>query len=219
MNWDPVGDQLLIFAWALISICLYDTLYTLWDVNHQAIYPDKFRNMDERRTAAGFGTVIGMTGIVASSVVPPFLATTGEPSTYRSMAWIVGAVAFFLFFLMLPGSREDKGTIAKHAERREIEAKLPKEGFFKTAGRVLGNKRFILKALFFFGYQAAVAILSASAPYTTTYLIGDSGVLMFVMGSMLLGALVSVPIWVLISNILDRKVVWKVLKELPKLLV
>ena len=198
--WPNWPNQYKVFTWLVVTICIYDTLYTLWDVNHQAIYPDKFRGMEERRTAAGFGTVIGMTGIVAASIVPPMLAQPGVPDSYRTMAWVVGGVAFFLFFLMIPGSREDKGTIAKHAERRAIEAKLPKQGFFKTAGRILSNKRFMFKALFFFGYQAAVAIMSASAPYTTTFVLGDPDSLMFVMGAMLLGALVSVPFWVLISN-------------------
>jgi glycoside/pentoside/hexuronide:cation symporter, GPH family len=198
---NPIWEnQWKVFWWLLISICLYDTFLTIWDVNHNAIYPDKFRGMEERRTAAGFGTVIGMTGIVVASIIPPMLRTQGIPESYRTMSWMIGAVAFFLFFLMIPGSREDKKTIAKNAERREIEAKLPKSGFFKTAGRVFSNKRFVLKALFFFGYQAAVALLSASAPYTTGFIMGNGDLLMYVMAAMLLGALVSVPFWVLISN-------------------
>ena len=42
---DPVGNQWLIFGWFLGSICLYDTLLTLYDVNVLSLFPDKFSGL------------------------------------------------------------------------------------------------------------------------------------------------------------------------------
>ncbi|MFW9939327.1 MAG: MFS transporter, partial [Candidatus Thorarchaeota archaeon] len=72
-NWDPVGDRWSIFLWYLLTLCLYDTLFTLWNVNATALYPDKFRDLNERRTATGIGTLIGMIGIVCAMTIPPLL--------------------------------------------------------------------------------------------------------------------------------------------------
>jgi GPH family glycoside/pentoside/hexuronide:cation symporter len=205
LSWDPVKDQWSIFIWLLISICLYDTLFSLWDINVRSMYPDKFRGHGERRTVAGIGTIIGMSGIVASSVIPPLFIRFGVPETFRIQAMVLIGVGLVIFFFMIPGIREDEKIKARYQERLRKAKEEEVESFFKAAKSVISNKRFMLKMLIFFGYQAAVALLAASALYMVIFVIGmEAWFLSILMGAMLLGAFISVPLWVKLSHKLNN---------------
>ncbi len=205
LTWDPVRDQWSIFIWLLISICLYDTLFSLWDINVRSMYPDKFRGHGERRTVAGIGTIIGMSGIVVSSVIPPLFIRFGVPETFRIQAMVLIGVGLVIFFFMIPGIREDEKIKARYQERLRKAKEEEVESFFKAAKSVISNKRFMLKMLIFFGYQAAVALLAASALYMVIFVIDmEAWFLSILMGAMLLGAFISVPLWVKLSHKLNN---------------
>lgn len=195
LSWDPQTDQWLIFGWALLSICLYDTLFTIWNVNALAMFPNKFRSSGERKTATGIATILGMTGIVAGSIIAPMFIIKGSPETYRTSAWISVGLGIIFFFIMLPGMIESPKMKERYKEFRKIAAEK-KEPFITTTKRVISDKRFMIKTSHFFGYQAAMVFISASAPFIITYIIkGDLETLGILMGIMLLGAFGSIPFW------------------------
>ena len=205
LTWDPVKDQWLIFTWLFVSICLYDTLFSLWDINVRSMYPDKFRGIGERRTVAGIGTIIGMSGIVASSIIPPLFIRFGVPESFRIQAMVLIGVGLVIFFFMIPGIREDEKIRARYQERLRKAKEEKVESFFKAAKSVITDKRFMLKMLIYFGYQAAVALLAASALYVIIFVIGmEAWFLSILMGAMLLGAFISVPLWVKLSHKLNN---------------
>ncbi len=196
LNWDPISDQWLIFAWALISVCLYDTLFTLWNVNATALFPDKFRGLDERRTATSLGTLLGLMGIVAGSIVAPLFITEGVPESYRVSAWMLVGIGIILFFGMVPGMFENSVMRSRFQEFRAKAERIEREPFLKTTKRVVTDRRFMAKTTYFFGYQAAAVFISASAPYMITFVIrGDIETLGILMAMMLIGAVISIPFW------------------------
>jgi len=201
LNWHPVNDQWLIFAWFLITLIIYDTLLTLWNVNATAMYPDKFKGSSERRLATGIGTLMGMIGIAVGSIIPPMFIAAGLPETYRTMAWIGVGIGIILFFLMIPGIRENPKMRRRYQQYRMVAKEQEQEPFLKTAKKAIKDRLFMMKVIYFFGYQAAVALLSASGPYMITYVIqGDAGTLGILMAFMLIGALISMPIWTIIAQ-------------------
>ncbi len=201
---DPVRDQWTIFAWLLVSLCIYDTLLTIWNVNVVSMFPDKFRSLPERRTAAGIGTIVGMAGIVISSTVPPLFIRFGVPETFRTQAWIMGAVALIILVFMIPGIREDEKTRIRYQARLLKMREEELESFFKSAKKVISNRRFMVKMQFFFGYQAAVGLLGSSALYMIIFVIDvEAWYLGILMGFMLLGAFISMPFWVKLSHRLN----------------
>lgn len=203
-NLDPQKDQWIIFFWLLISICLFDSLYTVWTVNTLSMYPDKFPGLNERRTAAGIGAIVGMAGIVASSIIPPLFIDQKEQSTFIIASWVIIIVAFFVILLMIPGIRENEEIRKRYQERKEKDKELEPKSFFQTSKEVIENKRFLVKVIFFFGYQAAVALLQASALYMVIYVMdADTLFLSILLGSMLLGAFISIPLWIKLSQRLN----------------
>jgi GPH family glycoside/pentoside/hexuronide:cation symporter len=201
LNWDPVNDQWLIFWWYLISICLYDFFIAIWDVNVLSVFPDKFKSLNERRSVQGFGTIFGILGLVLAAVIPPMFINEELAITYRTSALVTMGVALLLLIVAIPGIWENKKVQKLYKDRRTLEKKGDIESFFKTAKIVLTNRRFVSKALHFFGYQVAAVMIQTSAFYITTYILDSpANTITLLLGAMLIGAFVSVPLWTYFSK-------------------
>ncbi|MCP4763901.1 MAG: MFS transporter, partial [archaeon] len=202
LDWDPVDNQWQIFLWLLFSLCLYDIFFTIFDVNAISLYPEKFRGQKERRTAQGFGTILGIVGLVLSFIIfPSFL--TEDPASYPRAASVTVVIGFFIFFMILPGVFENKKIRDEYSQRKNKIKDKKVESFLSSAKIVLKDRIFMVKVLFFFGYQAAVGLIQASALYMVIFILGDteeSFSFTILMAAMLVGALITVPIWLSISN-------------------
>jgi len=198
---DPETHKWAIFAWYTISLCVYDLFGTLFDVNAVSLFPEKFRGLNERRTVQAFGTILGIIGLVMAAIIPPMFITTGVASTYKNSAWVTVVIGLVLLLFMLPGTFESKKVRELYRQRRETMKGEKPAGFFKTAKIVLSNKRFVSKIILFFGYQVGVVMLQMSAFYITTYLLdAEASTISYLLGSMLVGALIFVPIWMIVSK-------------------
>ena len=204
IEWDPTVDpsyNLPVFAWYLFTICLYDTCNTLFDVNVLSLYPDKFKGLNERRTVQGFGTILGIIGLVLAAIIPPMFIVTGVKETYRTSASVTMGLGVFIFLLVIPGIWEGKKIRERYQQRREMQKGEKMEPFLKTTKIAISDKNFRAKVILFFGYQVGAVMLQYSAFYISTYLLDEeAGAVTLLLGSMLIGALISVPLWVFISN-------------------
>lgn len=191
------AHQLEIFLWYVFSLCIYDTALTLYDVNVISLYPDKFSGLKERRTVQGYGTILGITGLVMAFILPSMLfIDTFVAGTYVQASTFTVIVGFFLFLLVIPGVYEDKKVRKLYEQRKEIKEAQHLESFLKSNFRVLKDRTFMIKAIFFFGYQVGGVMIQTSALYISAYLLdmGDDAI-MYLLGAMLLGALISTPLW------------------------
>ncbi len=204
LQWDPIADpshQLPVFGWYLVSICLYDTMNTLFDVNVLSIYPVKFRGLDERRTVTGFGTIIGIFGLVISAIIPPMFIITGVRSTYVNAALVSVGMGFLFILLFLPGVWEDKRTREGYEQLQKVKEEADVESFFKTTKKTITDKRFMGKVILFFGYQVGAVMLQYSAFYIVTFSLDiEASGITLLLAAMMLGALISVPIWFRMSK-------------------
>jgi GPH family glycoside/pentoside/hexuronide:cation symporter len=199
---DPVADRWQIFAWYVLSLCLFDLFGTLYEVNVISLYPEKFRDLNERRTVQAFGTLLGIIGLVLAATIPPMLITTGVAATYRNSALLTVIVGLFLFLLMIPGIFETLPVRELYRRRREgIDQGDRLGGFFATVRSTLSNRRFVGKVSLFFGYQVSVIMLQTSALYIVTFILdAPASTISLLLGSMLVGALISVPMWMVVSQ-------------------
>ncbi|TFG16005.1 MAG: hypothetical protein EU535_00160 [Promethearchaeota archaeon] len=204
-EWDPIADPSYnwpVFFWFLGTLCLYDTTNTLYDVNVLSVYPDKFQGLDERRTVQGFGTILGILGLVLAATLPPMLITTGIRETYRNAALLTLILGVIFFLFMIPGVREDDALKELNRQRRQLykEEEEP-ESFIKMAKSAIGNKNFMAKVALFMGYQVGAVMLQYSAFYIVTYILDEeAGAITYLLGAILIGALISVPLWVTLSH-------------------
>jgi GPH family glycoside/pentoside/hexuronide:cation symporter len=196
-----IQNQWLIFFWYLGTLCLYDTLLTIYDVNVISLFPDKFTGLNERRTVQGFGTILGIFGLVLAAIIPPNLVNDTYPATYGTMGWVSSIVGIFIFLLVIPGVWETKRIKDLNAQRRRMHEGQEMERFFKSAKIALSNRRFMMKTLFFWGYQIGAVMLQTSGFYITTFILDeDPSVFTYLLGAMLIGALISTPLWTYFSK-------------------
>jgi GPH family glycoside/pentoside/hexuronide:cation symporter len=198
------ANQWSIFLWYVISLCVYDTFLTLYDVNVISLFPDKFKDVDERRSVQGFGTILGIAGLVLAFTLPSILFINKDQyaaTNYTQAALFSVIVGCFVFLLVLPGVFEDKKVRQLYKQRKESGIIEHVEPFFTSSLRVIKDKTFMGKVLFFFGYQVGGVMIQTSALYISSYLLGmKSDAIIFLLGAMLLGALISTPLWTFFAH-------------------
>ena len=203
---NAAANQGKIFGWYVATLCLYDVFGTLFDVNALSIFPEKFRSANDRRTVQAFGTLLGIVGLVLANVIPPLFLKTGVASSYRTSALVTTGVGVLLFVFMIPGLYETPQMRQMYKNRREmLDQGQVQIGFFATMKAVFSNRRFLGKVILFFGYQVSVVMLQTSTLYIVTFLLdAEPATTSLLLGSMLVGALITVPLWMVISKKLNN---------------
>jgi GPH family glycoside/pentoside/hexuronide:cation symporter len=203
-------NQWLIFGWYVGTLCFYDTMVTLYDTNVLAVYPEKFRTLGERRTTQGFGTILGILGLVLAAVPPMFFVgeDTLVASGYVANAWFSVGFGVILWLFTIPGIFEDKRVRDLRFKRKESGEKQEIEPFIKSTVTVVKDRNFMLKMIHFFGYQVGAVMTQTSAYYVVTYILLNQTSITILLLSMLIGSLISVPIWNYVAHKLNdnRKV-------------
>ena len=121
-----------IFVWYVVSLLLYDTTYTIFDINASSLFPEKFEKPYERRVVQGWVTLLGILGLVLAFVITGFIVNQNNPESYRIGAfWTFGGEFFFLI-LFIPGLYEPKKLREKYKHREGVKGQA-NEPFLKFA--------------------------------------------------------------------------------------
>ena len=187
----------LLFAWMVVFVCAYDFCYSLWEVNYQGVFPDKFRSAEERTKAASIATFIGVFGIALGSVLPPLFYTYGKPETFLKSALIISGVGLAGTLLIRKGVSETPEMIQRFNRKIQEEEKTKTPSFFSSLVSSLKHREFLALVIMLFLYQSACMCMTSSVNYVA------HGVLGFEKGSattpifagMLIGALLSILLW------------------------
>jgi GPH family glycoside/pentoside/hexuronide:cation symporter len=203
-TYDAVGGAWILFAWLLFTTCLFDTFHSIFFVNFQSLFVDKYRSVQERRTASGIYIMIGVVGVALGSILPPLIFNTTEAGitdfpSFALQGLVVALITFVGFALAIPGSREDQVTIdlylASQTEERE------KTSFFKSLWTALKQMPFLAFMVFYFLYQSLVETMQASVQYTVKYsLLMDESASTLIFAAFLVGVLISSPIWTMYAR-------------------
>jgi hypothetical protein len=102
------------------------------DISGLSLFPEKFRSPNERRTAQGYGTILGILGLVMGFLITGFafpetmdtLTRPEQMSFYRLAATYSLIGGFILFPLVIPGISQAAGRIRaghpdKHCDRSD----------------------------------------------------------------------------------------------------
>lgn len=195
---DPVSGAWIIFGWLVFSTCLFDTFNSIFFVNYVSLFPDKFRTVEERRKATGIGTIVGIFGVALGAIIPPLLYTFGNLGSYMIQAGGIIIIGLIGMCLLIPGSREDRETIDRYLETQD---KTERESFFGTLKMVLKQRSFVVFIIAYMLYRGMVISMMASIPFIIGFVLeleAASATLIFV--GLLLGALISIPLWVIFAQ-------------------
>ena len=78
----PFKDQMGMFIWLLITLMLFETFYSLWQINWLSIYSDKFRSQKERTKVSSLGALAALLGVALGITLPPLFIIYGNLDSY-----------------------------------------------------------------------------------------------------------------------------------------
>ncbi|MFX0093486.1 MAG: MFS transporter, partial [Candidatus Hodarchaeota archaeon] len=204
---DPaLFDGLLFFLYFTIIICAWDSLYTLVDINQQALFPEMFAP-EERASVNVWRFAFAGLGLLVAVALPPIIAETvgtAQNPNYGAPGLIFGLLGLLTYALTFIGSKE----------RPELQLEEPLD--LKAGLQRLLNRSFAT----FVGYNLAINYIAALAPgmipFYMEYVVSDYtlpllGELSFgtastiVLGVMFIVGIISVPFWGLIIQKLGAR--------------
>lgn len=195
----PFTDNLGIFLWLLITICIFDLFFSFWMTNWLALFPDKFRSHKERTKVGGFTTVLGLLGMAFGMLIPPLFITYGIKETYIIAALVVTIIGVFVALAMISGMREDEDL-----RERSLQLSIKSEdqkSFFEIMKFALKQKNFVIYLIAYLATIILMVLMLSSVYYMVRYiLLMEAEIEIYVMGSFLIGVLISVPLWVKLSR-------------------
>ncbi|TFF85449.1 MAG: MFS transporter [Promethearchaeota archaeon] len=190
---DPKRDWIILFLWLLVTICLFDTFFSMFDTNYNGLIPDKFRTDEQRLRISSFEVGLGIFGTVAGVVIPPILITYGVRSSFLTMAIVIGIIGIILIILQIHGIREDKSMIDRYFKTAE---QLEKVTFFDMIKIAVKQRSFLGYLLLYTLYQATIALLLGSIPYLVRFILKEEAITeSYILLGYIIAGLASVPLW------------------------
>ncbi|MFX1451697.1 MAG: MFS transporter [Promethearchaeota archaeon] len=196
-------NEIYIFLWILIILCLFDTLFSFLTINWQSIYPDKFRSQKERTKIGAIQIIMSLIGMVLGLSFPFLIITQKAPGenipSYFLMGWIVSVIVLITIILMIPGMREDREMIDRMLKKDKQKEK--KKNYIEKIKYAAKQKNFVSYLFAYLAQNVVMALLLSSLPYWIQYVSHiDSSLLPVLIFSFLLGSLVSVPLWLWVAR-------------------
>ncbi len=208
---DPTSGAFFLFAWMLITMCLFDTFHSLFFVNFMALFPEKHRSNKERRIASGIYIPIGVIGVALGALVPPLIFKypgTAAPDvvlqSFIVQGVVIALISLIFMLLAIPGFREDKDLVEQYLVTYERNPE--RESFFKSLVIALKQKSFVVFMVMYTMYYCLIVMMQNSLNYEVGYVIDQvPGITVNLMAtlifaSFLVGVIVSSPFWVKYSQ-------------------
>jgi len=159
--WNPPNAFLAttskLFAYFLTIICLYDTFFTIVELNYSAVYPEMYPELKDRSAVTAYMQGLYMIGSLIGTALPPLI--------YGGLGWkymgLILGVAIFLFkMISLLGIKEEK------VYSLEIQPSL-----WKSLSLTLKNKSFLAAVIANLLAIYATGMITAIAPFYTKYVL------------------------------------------------
>ncbi len=190
---DPNSDALFLFFWLLITICLYDTFNSMYDVNYNSLIPDKFRTDKHRMKLSSFAVAFGIIGVVLGAILPPMLITYGDKASFFRMGVIVSILGIVILLLLIPGIKEDQEMIDRALR---VDAQKEQLGFFKMMKVALNQRNFVAYLCIYTFYQAVVVLMIGSIPYVVRFILKEEAIVeAYIFLGYIVTGLISIPFW------------------------
>ena len=196
----PFRDQFGMFIWLIITICAFELLFSLWQINWLSLFPDKFREPKERTRVGAWTTIWGVIGIALGVLIPPLIIEYANVTTHILAAIVVTFIGFIMVLFALPGMREDEDVIAR--QLKVLERQKEKDSFIDITKTVVKDKNFMAYVLTYLGHQVLTVMMLASLPYWNKYILGspDPDLETIMSAGFLVAVLASVPFWAYIGK-------------------
>jgi GPH family glycoside/pentoside/hexuronide:cation symporter len=193
------SSSLFIFLWLIFTTCLFDTFNSLFFINFQAQFPNKYRTNKVRRSASGIVTVIGTLGIAVGALIPPLLISYENPESYILQSIIVTIIGAFFFLLGIFGWREEQTQIDEYL--KIYEERKRKTSYLKSLKTALKTQSFLAFLALYGFWQMVTYCVQTSVPYVVDFILQKRSLFQTLLqAAFLVGGLISIPFWIKYSH-------------------
>ena len=189
----PMGSQLIIFAYFLIIIIIWEFFYTMWGLNQTALFPEMFRNLEERTKANAWIQFFQIIALMIAFILPSFfIPKYDDPQYLRNylFAGIAIAIICAIFAtIFIKFGLKERVEFSKDSE------KAP--SFIQSLKYTLGNKSFRKSLLGEFALWFAFGMIPTIVPLYGSFVLGidNSLVLSLLLATGFLSAAIFVFTW------------------------
>ncbi|MHA1527245.1 MAG: MFS transporter, partial [Promethearchaeota archaeon] len=199
----PTTNEISLFFWLIVSLCIFDTLFSFMMINWQKVFPDKFRSQKERTKVGGIQIFFSLIGLLFGMVLPILFITSGDPGTnvgsYFFVGFLVSIICIIAVILMMFGMREDKEMIARTF--RISDNQEEKESFIPKLKFALKQKNFVAYLMAYLAQTTVMVLMLASVPYWSQYVVKvDEVDILIALFAFLLSSVCSAPFWIKIAR-------------------
>ncbi|MBD3340851.1 MAG: MFS transporter [Candidatus Lokiarchaeota archaeon] len=130
----PIGIPVFSFLYFIVIIILFDTFFTMYDLNYCALFPEMFQDLEQRAKASAIKQVFTVVGLIFAFIIPTLIIPDLTSDKYL-FNYMVAAIVMTVFIL-IGASILIKFGIQERSEFSED---------FKTAPPILKSLKFSLK--------------------------------------------------------------------------
>jgi len=197
----PSSNQLLLFGYYTAITILFNTAFTVVAVPYNALMPELSQNYDERTSISGYRMSLSFVGNLVAAVGVSLIVDVvfkGKEyylTSYPVMGVIFGIIIMVLIFITFTGTKE----------RVQSEAHIH-DGLIRTFKAVLGLREFrIILGMFLFNMIGFDLIQALFIFFLKDVILIPEDMTFVVMGIPLIVAVASAPLWIFISDKLDKR--------------
>lgn len=197
----PFHSQIGLFLWMILTLCLTDTFFSIFSVNHQSLSPNLFTSSDQRRRLGVISTIVSTVSMLIGFIVPEF-GDISSPSGYLLPMLIGAVIGIGMLLLLRPSVKEEPGLTEKLFAKEDKDSA---KGFFAILKESLKHKNFLLFILLFLSYQTLSYTAISSLPYFLEFVmnvpvekVNSTKTLLILIE--FIGVFASIPIWSMIAK-------------------
>ncbi|MFW9898887.1 MAG: MFS transporter [Candidatus Thorarchaeota archaeon] len=100
----PTNMVVMSFIYFIIIMMLFDSFYTMYDLNYCALFPEMFQNLEDRAKASAFKQIFTVIGLIFAFLVPTLIIpdlTNKKYITHYMYAGIVMSIIIFIGAIMM----------------------------------------------------------------------------------------------------------------------
>ena len=191
----PTGIEIISFVYFLIIMMLFDTFFTMYDLNYCALFPEQFQDLDQRAKASAIKQLFTIMGLMVVAIVPTIIIP--DLTNKKYIANYMYAALVMIIFIIIGAVIMIKFGIKERAEFSQD---------YKTAPPILTSLKFSLKNKNFrifiimnLWYWYVVGMLPIIAPLYGRFFLGigegDAYLLVLLLGLAFIKAACCMPLW------------------------
>lgn len=191
------SDKGMLFIYMLLMYILTGTLDSLVNANYGSLFPELFKNDEERAKTNGFRQICQLFAMAISIALTPMIT---DAIGYQVTSVIYGVLALAVMMYCFWGCREPEINYEE----------LEKPRLLDSIKALLTNPRFWIFGFAGAFYSAAFSLISQALPFYVKYTLGLGGSTTTVMLGIVLGvAVLGIAMWSRLSKKIPIMTIWR----------